>query len=162
MEIGWSELLVIGVVALIVVGPKDLPEMFRTLGRITAKMRAMAREFSRAMEDAARESGVDEVAKDLRKATSARSMGLDAVKSATDKFERWDPLKSTRKGMETADDDAMPGNSVTGNPPSAEDEALADAADSAANIADHGPDSTAPVADDPGAPDASAEEEKAR
>ena len=54
LDIGWSELLVIGVVALIVVGPKDLPVMFRTLGRFTAKARSMAREFQRAMDDAAK------------------------------------------------------------------------------------------------------------
>jgi sec-independent protein translocase protein TatB len=94
MEIGWTELLVIGVVALIVIGPKDLPEMFRTLGRFTAKARSMAREFSRAMEQAAKETGVDEVAKDLRSVTSPRSMGLEAVKNAADKFEKWDPLKN--------------------------------------------------------------------
>ncbi len=96
MEVGWSELLVIGVVALVVIGPKDLPEMFRTLGRFTAKLRSMAREFSRAMEDAAKESGVQDVANDLRKVTSPKSMGLDAVKSAADKFEKWDPLKTAR------------------------------------------------------------------
>lgn len=94
MEIGWTELVVIGVVALIVIGPKDLPEMFRTLGRFTAKARSMAREFSRAMEQAAKETGVDEVAKDLRAVSSPRSMGLEAVKSAADKFEKWDPLKN--------------------------------------------------------------------
>jgi sec-independent protein translocase protein TatB len=97
MEIGWTELLVIGVVALIVIGPKDLPEMFRTLGRFTAKARSMAREFSRAMENAARETGVDEVAKDLKSVGSPRSMGLDAVKNAADKFEKWDPLKNAAK-----------------------------------------------------------------
>lgn len=94
MEIGWTELLVIGVVALIVIGPKDLPEMFRTLGRFTAKARSMAREFSRAMEQAAKETGVDEVAKDLKAVSSPRSMGLEAVKTAADKFEKWDPLKN--------------------------------------------------------------------
>jgi sec-independent protein translocase protein TatB len=97
MEIGWTELMVIGVVALIVIGPKDLPEMFRTLGRFTAKARSMARDFSRAMEQAAKETGVDEVAKDLRNATSPSSMGLSAVKNAADKFEKWDPLKNAAK-----------------------------------------------------------------
>jgi sec-independent protein translocase protein TatB len=97
MEIGWTELMVIGVVALIVIGPKDLPEMFRTLGRFTAKARSMAREFSRAMENAARETGVDEVAKDLKSVASPKSMGLEAVKNAADKFEKWDPMKNAAK-----------------------------------------------------------------
>ncbi|QCO54922.1 twin-arginine translocase subunit TatB [Pseudorhodobacter turbinis] len=95
-DIGWTELMVIGIVALIVIGPKDLPEMFRTLGRFTAKAKGMAREFSRAMETAADEAGVKDVAADLRKATSAKSMGLDAVKDAAGKFESWDPMKSSK------------------------------------------------------------------
>ena len=61
-DIGWSELLLIGIVALIVIGPEDLPDMFRQLGRFTAKIRAMGREFSRAMEQAAKDSGVNDVA----------------------------------------------------------------------------------------------------
>lgn len=96
-DIGWTELVVIGVVALIVIGPRDLPEMFRTLGRFTAKLRSMSRDFSRAMEQAAKESGVKDVAADLRSATSAKSMGLDAVKDAASRFEKWDPLKNAAK-----------------------------------------------------------------
>jgi sec-independent protein translocase protein TatB len=95
MDLSWSELLVVGIVALIIIGPKDLPGMFRELGRFTAKVRAMGREFSRAMEQAAKESGVKDVADDLRKVTSPKAMGLEAVKSAADKFEKWDPLKGT-------------------------------------------------------------------
>jgi sec-independent protein translocase protein TatB len=93
-DLGFGELLLIGIVALIVIGPKDLPGMFRTLGRFTAKARAMSRDLSRAMEQAAKETGVADVAKDLKTATSARSMGLDAVSKAADKFEKWDPIKN--------------------------------------------------------------------
>ncbi|WP_071797265.1 Sec-independent protein translocase protein TatB [Natronohydrobacter thiooxidans] len=93
-DIGWTELLVIGIVALIVVGPKDLPKMFRTLGQMTAKMRGMAREFQRAMDEAADASGMKDVARDLRKATDAQGMGLDEL----NKMRNWDPLKDGAAG----------------------------------------------------------------
>ena len=94
-DIGMSELLVVGVVALIVVGPKDLPGMFRTLGRFTAKVRAMGREFSRAMEQAADEAGVKEAGDALKAASNPKKFGLDALNDAADKFENWDPLSET-------------------------------------------------------------------
>lgn len=93
-DIGWAELMVIGIVALIVIGPEDLPQMFRQLGRFTAKLRSMGREFSRAMEQAAKDTGVNDVARDLKAATSAKAMGLDKVKEAADRFEKWDPMKN--------------------------------------------------------------------
>ena len=97
LDIGWAELMVIGVVALIVIGPKDLPDMFRQLGRFMAKIRSMGRDFQRAMDEAARQSGVTEVAKDLKGATSAKALGLDGLRTAADKFEKWDPIKNAAK-----------------------------------------------------------------
>lgn len=93
MDLGMSELLVIGVVALIVIGPKDLPVLFRSIGKFTAKLRAMSREFSRAMEAAAEDTGIKDVAADLKKATSPSALGIDAVRQAADRFEKWDPSK---------------------------------------------------------------------
>ncbi len=66
LDIGWSELLLIGIVALIVVGPKELPGLFRTVGLYVGKARGMAREFQRSMEQAARESGLDEATGGLK------------------------------------------------------------------------------------------------
>lgn len=81
--LGWSELLVVGIVALIVIGPKDLPGMFRTMGQFTGKARMMAREFSRAMEQAADESGVKDVSKTLNAAANPKKFGADKIREAT-------------------------------------------------------------------------------
>ncbi|RPE71116.1 sec-independent protein translocase protein TatB [Pacificibacter maritimus] len=93
-DIGMSELLIIGIVALIVVGPKDLPGMFRTLGRFTAKIKAMGREFSRAMENAADEAGVGEIKDSLNAAANPKKFGLDKLKEAASDFEDWNPLNA--------------------------------------------------------------------
>jgi len=96
-DIGMTELLVIGIVALIVVGPKDLPGMFRTLGRFTGKMKGMAREFQRAMEDAADDAGVKDIGKDLKSYANPKKFGLDKLNEAADSFERWDPMSEPSK-----------------------------------------------------------------
>lgn len=111
LDVGWTELLLIGVVALIVIGPKDLPVMFHSLGRIMARARGMAREFTSAMEDAAKASGLDEATKDLRdikNLTSPRSMGVDALGRAAEKFEKWDPMQPVRNGGKAQPDPAAP------------------------------------------------------
>lgn len=65
-EIGWSELLVIGVVLIVVVGPKDLPKMLRTFGRTTTHLKRMAGDFRRQFDDALREAELDEVKDSLK------------------------------------------------------------------------------------------------
>src|SRR3954451_4514252 len=62
-DIGWSELLVSGVVAIIVVGPKDLPRLMRTFGHYAGKLRRAASDFQRQFEEAVRVSEIDEVRK---------------------------------------------------------------------------------------------------
>lgn len=61
LDIGWTELMVIGVIALLVVGPKELPRLLRTVGQFVGKARGMARDFQRSMEDAAREADLNEL-----------------------------------------------------------------------------------------------------
>lgn len=56
LDLGWSELVIIGVLALIIVGPKDLPILLRTLGRWVGRARAISREFTRMIDDAANEA----------------------------------------------------------------------------------------------------------
>ena len=85
-DIGWSELLVIGVVAIVVVGPKELPRLMRTFGHYTGKLRAMASDFQRQFEDAVRDSEIDEVRK------------------AMQDFHAQAPTRSARNRRQAADD----------------------------------------------------------
>lgn len=108
LDIGWSELLLIGVVALIVIGPEDLPKLFHTLGRITARARSMAREFTTAMEDAAKGSGITDATREIRDLTSKKSLGLDALDRAATRFEQWDPKASLDKSGRARPDPGAP------------------------------------------------------
>ncbi len=85
-DIGWSELLVIGIVALIAIGPKELPGVLRTVGQFMGKIRRMASEFQDQFRDAMREAELADVKKQVDEMTSA----------ATD-FTNYDPMASVRK-----------------------------------------------------------------
>ncbi len=76
--IGGGELILIAVVALVVVGPKDLPKLLRQLGRFVGKMRRMADEFRTSFEDMARQSELDELRKEVD-ALRAGKLGMEDV-----------------------------------------------------------------------------------
>ncbi|MDK9697492.1 MAG: Sec-independent protein translocase protein TatB [Siculibacillus sp.] len=65
LDIGWSELVIIGVVALVVVGPKELPSLLRTVGQWAGKARRMASEFQGQINDAIREAELEDVKKSV-------------------------------------------------------------------------------------------------
>jgi sec-independent protein translocase protein TatB len=78
-DIGWSELLVIAVVAIVVVGPKDLPKLMRGFGHYAGKLRRAASDFQRQFEEAMRESEVEEVRKAIESVrTETPSLDLKA------------------------------------------------------------------------------------
>ncbi len=71
-DIAWSELALIAAVALIVIGPKDLPRVMRTAGQWVRKARGMAAEFQRNLDDMMREAELDEIRKEVEKVSPAQ------------------------------------------------------------------------------------------
>ena len=142
-DIGWSELVVIAVVALIAIGPKELPGVLRMVGQYMGKIRRMASEFQGQFQEAMREA---EMA-DLKKHVDEMS---DAAKTFTDtSFTDFDPLASVKKEVDSFTADPM-GTSTPGPPPApASDPAGASPEAAAASLpAPLSPDATIPHSPD--------------
>lgn len=151
LDIGWSELLVIGVVALIVVGPKDLPKLFRALGQWVGRARGMARDFQRAMNEAADESGVSDIKKSFDQAASAKNMGLDNWdKAMPDTSKSAKPVSGVTDKAKPAEKPAEKPASAK-KPAAAKAEPKAAAAKPAAKAPAKKPASTTPAAKKPAA-----------
>jgi sec-independent protein translocase protein TatB len=91
IDISWGELVLIGIVALIVIGPKELPAVLRTVGHWMAKVRRMASEFQDQFREAMREAELD----DLKKK-------VDDMSDSASNIAEFDPIGSIRKEFEGA------------------------------------------------------------
>jgi sec-independent protein translocase protein TatB len=100
-DIGWGELVVIGVVALIVIGPKELPALLRTLGQGMAKLRHMAADFQGQFNDAMREAELDDLRKQAEKLTDVTGSMTNPIAKIGD-----DLQKAIDKPVETPAADA--------------------------------------------------------
>lgn len=78
---GYTEMFVIAVVAIIVIGPKDLPRVLRAFGKTVTKFRGMAREFQGQLDSAMREAGIDEVKKEFDNIKNSANV-IEPVKKA--------------------------------------------------------------------------------
>ena len=88
-DMSWGEVMVIGAVALIVIGPKDLPKALRTLGNMTAKVRRMAAEFQGQFNEAMREAELDEVKKQIQgvnDSVGALNTGFNPIQTIRDEL----------------------------------------------------------------------------
>ncbi|WP_420405039.1 Sec-independent protein translocase protein TatB [Nisaea sp.] len=91
-DLGWQEFMLIAFVAVVVVGPRDLPRVVRSVSTYIRKARSVARDFQNSLEEVAREAELDE----LRKEAKSISSG-DLEKKVND----WvDPSGETKKEME--------------------------------------------------------------
>jgi len=96
-DIGWSELVVIGVVALIVIGPKELPAVLRAIGQWTTKIKRMAGEFQSQFQEAMREAEMADLKKEVDAATKGMTSHFDPLD--VDEATRWEP----KTGLPDAD-----------------------------------------------------------
>ena len=82
-SLGFNEIVILGILALVVVGPKDLPLLFRKLGKWTAKLRGMAQEFRTGFDELARQAELDELRREvdaLRRTTSLHEVTRELTK----------------------------------------------------------------------------------
>jgi len=134
LDVGWTEILVIAIVLIIVVGPKDLPQMLRTFGRMVAKMRGMASDFRQQFDEALREADLEDVRKTLGEAQKLNP--LNSIRDAVN------PLRQMGNEIK-ADLERKPGSAKTAASTPAESVSQAPAAvPSEAQV----PASTEPVA----------------
>jgi sec-independent protein translocase protein TatB len=90
-DIGWGELLLIGIVALIAIGPKELPTVLRTLGQWMGKLRRMAAEFQNQFQEAMREAEMADLKKQV-----------DEMTSQAQSYANFDPVGEVRREFEGA------------------------------------------------------------
>ena len=136
-DIGWSELVVIGIVALIAIGPKELPGVLRAVGQWMGKIRRMASEFQGQFQEAMREAEMADLKKSVDEMT-------DTAKSYTN----FDPIGMVRNEIETLTGDKPPASTAEAAAPTTS-EATSEAAPTAVpDTAPPAPD-VAPVADAP-------------
>jgi sec-independent protein translocase protein TatB len=104
-DVGWQELFLIGIVTLIVVGPKDLPKVLRSTARVLNKARAMSREFQAGLAEMAREAELDEIKRNVER--TARFNMDEELRNAVDPTGKlsaeFDPAEFNRKLKESAE-----------------------------------------------------------
>jgi sec-independent protein translocase protein TatB len=106
-EIGWSELLLIAVVALIAIGPKELPTVLRTLGQWMSKLRRIASEFQSQFQEAIREAEMADLKKQV-----------DEMTSQAQSYANFDAVSEVRRELEQQQIESAMVDKGGGDPPS--------------------------------------------
>ena len=118
-DIGWTELLVVAAVAILIVGPRELPRMLRTFGQTMGKLRRMAREFQSQFEDALKEAELDEVKSSVENITTIDPL-KDIKSSISDTVTGVNQdLKSATKAVDEGKAETPETESATADAPAA-------------------------------------------
>ncbi|MDE0051692.1 MAG: Sec-independent protein translocase protein TatB [Rhodospirillales bacterium] len=144
-ELGWQELIILMLIALIVVGPKDLPRIVKTAGQWMGKARGYARDFQRTIEEAADATEIDAIKKEIDEANRELSTAKRDVNEGANAVKR-DVAESTDSMNKMLNEDVVPSSGTAaakpngGEPPSAQPaEADGGQAQTAASAAESAP-----------------------
>lgn len=119
LDVGWTEILVIAIVLIIVVGPKDLPQMLRTFGRMMSKMRGMASDFRQQFDEALREADLEDVKKTIGEAQKLNP--LNTIRDAVNPLRQMGndikaDLQKTTSSVSSSSSASNPVDSVSSTP----------------------------------------------
>ena len=146
-DIGWTEMAVIALLLLLVIGPRELPTMMRTVGRYVRKARMLTRDFQHSLDEMAREAELDEAKKTIQ---SAKSMNLE--RSFEETLDPDGEVKAEARALDSEARDAGKASSTTTTAPAEEP---------ASEAASSKPASGNGAAGEPSAADPAAEEARA-
>lgn len=104
-DIGWSELLVIGIVALVVIGPKELPGVLRTVGQMVGKLRRMAGEFQGQFQEALREAELDGLKKGFTDFTEEANKSISGALPSNPLLDLENEVKAAKDAIEGRKDE---------------------------------------------------------
>jgi sec-independent protein translocase protein TatB len=104
-DISWGELLIIGIVALVVIGPKELPGVLRATGQWMGKIRRMASDFQDQFREAMREAEMDDIKKKV-----------DEMSNPDSSFTNFDPIGTVRKEIESLTKDPLADSATSAAP----------------------------------------------
>lgn len=114
-DIGWTEMAVIALLLLLVIGPRELPTMMRTVGRYVRKARMLTRDFQHSLDEMAREAELDEAKKTIQ---SAKSMNLE--RSFEETLDPDGEVKAEARALDSEARDAGKASSTTAPAPAEE------------------------------------------
>ena len=106
LDIGWTEILIITVIALFVVGPKDIPKVLRTIGIWIGKFKSISRDFQNTVHDAVKEAELDEVKKQIESAKTG------FTKEMTETIDSEGELTDMLRGVDVVDKDDKKNESI--------------------------------------------------
>ena len=127
-DIGWSEMAVIALLTLIVIGPKELPRVLRTVGQWVRKAQSLAREFQRGLDDMAREADLE----DAKKLVDAGRSIANPKKMVMDTLDPTGSVEDAAKDLRTAMTAEAPGGEAPGGEASASEALAQESADKTA------------------------------